>query len=177
MIEAGYPMLEPPPLPKTADFKRPEKPFVLAVIRQESAFRIDAKSRARAMGLMQLMPRTAKKVAKQLRVKFHRSRLTRDPAYNMKLGQSYMAEMLAGFNNSYVLALAAYNAGPNRAKRWVKAFGDPRDPEVDTIDWVEMIPFEETRNYVQRVLENLQVYRSRLADKEVALRLDDDLHN
>lgn len=177
MIEAGYPTLEPPPLPKMANLRRPERPFVLAVIRQESAFRVDAKSRARALGLMQLMPRTAKKVAKQLKVKFYRTRLTRDPNYNMKLGQSYMAEMLAGFDNSYVLALAAYNAGPNRAKRWVKAFGDPRDPDVGTIDWVEMIPFEETRKYVQRVLENLQVYRSRLAETEVALRLDDDLHN
>ena len=94
----------------------------------------------------------------------------------MTLGQAYLSTVLAEFDGSYLLALSAYNAGPARARRWIKENGDPRSKEVDAIDWIEMIPFDETRNYVQRVLENLQVYRSRLADTEVALALENDLH-
>ena len=92
------------------------------------------------------------------------------------MGQAYLADLLVTFKGSYVLALAAYNAGPKRANQWLGRFGDLRIPDVDSIDWVESIPFRETRNYVQRVLENLQVYRHRLADTEVALSLPDDLH-
>ena len=176
LMNSGYPTVEPPNIETTGTVLPPEKPFVLAVIRQESAYRADARSPANAQGLMQLMPRTAKNVAKGLKVKFSRLKLTRDPDYNMMLGQNYLSEVLSTFGNSYVLALGAYNAGPNRVKQWIRKFGDPREKDVDAIDWVEMIPFEETRNYIQRVLENLQVYRTRTAETEVALRLESDLH-
>lgn len=176
LMNSGYPTLDPPVIGKGGSAIPPEKPFVLALIRQESAYRVDAKSPASAQGLMQLMPRTAKNVAKGLKVKFSRLKLTQDPDYNMMLGQTYLAEVLSRFGNSYVLALSAYNAGPHRVKQWVRQFGDPREKDVDAIDWVEMIPFDETRNYVQRVLENLQVYRTRTAETEVALRLESDLH-
>jgi len=152
-------------------------PLTLAVIRQESAFKVNAKSRASARGLMQLMPATAKKVAKDLKLRYSSMRLMTEPNYNMTLGQSYLARMIDRFDGSYVLALTAYNAGPKRAKRWIMDNGDPRDRGVDAIDWIEMIPFRETRNYIQRVLESLQVYRTRLAKTEVALRLEDDLHH
>ncbi len=172
----GYPVLSPPSLPSALGVKPLERPFVLALIRQESAFRVDARSPVGARGLMQLMPRTAKVVSKSAKLRYSSPRLTSDPNYNMTLGQVYLAELLENQNNSYVLALASYNAGPSRARRWVREFGDLRDSDVDAIDWVEMIPFDETRNYVQRVLENLQVYRTRLADPEVALSLEEDLH-
>lgn len=172
----GYPTLSPPSLPSALGVKPVEMPFVLALIRQESAFRVDAKSPVGARGLMQLMPRTARLVSKSAKLRYSKPRLISDPNYNMTLGQVYLAELLENQNNSYVLALASYNAGPSRANRWLREFGDLRDKDVDAIDWVEMIPFDETRNYVQRVLENLQVYRTRLADPEVALSLGEDLH-
>jgi soluble lytic murein transglycosylase len=90
---------------------------------------------------------------------FSRGRLTDDPDYNVRLGQAYLSELLDQFDGSYILALAAYNAGPNRAKSWIGLYGDPRDPSVDPINWIERIPFTETRNYVQRILESLVVYR------------------
>ncbi len=175
-VGGGYPVVVPPRLPKRVTYAKPENSLVLAVIRQESAFDAKATSHAGARGLMQLMPATAKVVAKRARVRYVKARLTRNPDYNMALGQSYLAELLKDFKGSLPMAIAGYNAGPHRVRQWVKAFGDPRDADVDAIDWIEMIPFDETRNYVQRVLENLQVYRSRLADTEVALRLEDDLH-
>lgn len=174
--EAGYPSLTPPATPKRLKSAPPEVPLVLAVIRQESAFRVKATSRANAQGLMQLLPRTAQRTAKSLGISYVRRRLTSDPDYNMTLGQAYLSSMLAEFKGSALLALSAYNAGPARARRWIKQHGDPRTKDVDAIDWIEMIPFDETRNYVQRVLANLQVYRSRLADTEVALALETDLH-
>ncbi|HEX9703586.1 MAG TPA: lytic transglycosylase domain-containing protein, partial [Rhodospirillales bacterium] len=132
-------------------------------------------SHANALGLMQLIPHTALKMAKSLNIPFDRRRLVTDPRYNLTLGQAYLAELLDEFKGSYLLSLAAYNAGPHRAKRWIKNNGDPRDKDVDVVDWVELIPFTETRNYVQRVLENLQVYRAQLAKEEVALGLEQDL--
>ncbi len=152
-----------------------ETPLVLAVIRQESAFSVDAKSHAGALGLMQLTPGTARKVAKQLNIKYFRKRLRIDADYNLILGQTYLAGLLKLFDGSYVLALAGYNAGPARVFRWLRDYGDPRTNVVETIDWIEMIPFNETRNYVQRILENLQVYRLRLAETEVAQNLENDL--
>ena len=152
-----------------------EKPLVFAVIRQESAFLTDARSHAGARGLMQLMPRTARTVAKRLKIRYSRQRLTTDPAFNLKLGQTYLAKVIDTFDGSYVLALSAYNAGPARARQWIKLNGDPRDPTVNVVDWIEMIPIRETRNYVQRVLEGLQVYRQRLHHTEVALALERDL--
>ena len=122
------------------------------------------------------MPRTALKVAKRLRLPFSRRRLVTDAVYNLTLGQAYLAELLDNYKGSYVLALAAYNAGSSRVRRWLRRNGDLRSKDVDSIDWVERIPIGETRNYVQRVLENLQVYRRRQANTEVALRLEEDLH-
>ncbi|MDC3024053.1 lytic transglycosylase domain-containing protein [Alphaproteobacteria bacterium] len=130
----------------------------LAITRQESAFEIAAVSRAGARGLMQLMPRTARITAKKINHKYIRKSLTTNPSYNIKLGTYYFKEMLNKFNGSYVLALASYNAGPNRVKRWLKTYGDPRKNEIDEVTWIELIPISETRNYVQRVLEGIFMY-------------------
>ena len=173
MIEAAYPTMLPAKKPRRAVL---EMPLVLAVIRQESAFDTKAISPAGARGLMQLLPRTARRVAKNLKLRYSRRRLTTDPAYNLTLGQAYLASLIDAFDGSYVLALAGYNAGPTRARQWVRANGDPRDRGVDVIDWIEMIPIGETRNYIQRVLEGVQVYRARLNHTEVALALERDLN-
>ncbi|MDA1089017.1 MAG: lytic transglycosylase domain-containing protein [Proteobacteria bacterium] len=174
--KAAFPDIAPPHLRLKAGAAKVETSLVLAVIRQESAFNVKAKSHASAQGLMQLMPHTALKVAQRLQLPFSRRRLVTDAAYNMTLGQAYLSELLESFKGSYVLALAAYNAGPSRASQWMRMNGDLRNKDVDSIDWVERIPISETRNYVQRVLENLQVYRRLLAKTEVALRLEADLH-
>ena len=173
---AAFPELDPPSLRIRGAGPRVEEPLILAVIRQESAFNIKAKSHANAHGLMQLMPRTALKVAKSLRLPYSRRRLVTDAVYNLTLGQAYLAGLLKKYKGSYVLALAAYNAGPSRVSRWLRRNGDLRKKDVDSIDWVERIPIGETRNYVQRVLENLQVYRRRLGKEGAALRLESDLH-
>jgi soluble lytic murein transglycosylase len=152
----GYPLVALP------DTKGPEKALLLSLSRQESSFNPKAVSRAGARGMMQILPTTARKVAHQLRVKYSKRRLTSDPRYNVRLGSAYLSRLLNGFDGSYVLALAAYNAGPSRVRRWIIAYGDPRDPSVDLVDWIETIPFPETRNYVQRVLEGVTVYRERL---------------
>ncbi len=175
LIPAGYPFLKLPALPKKTKGVALEEALVLALIRQESAYYVDAHSRAGARGLMQLMPATAKRVAKVVGLKYSKSRLSTDGEYNMKIGQSYLSKMVKDFDGSYILALASYNAGPGRAKRWVRENGHPRDAEVDAIDWVELIPFDETRNYVQRILEGVQVYRALLAKTEVALKINEDL--
>ena len=137
----------------------PEPALVLAVMRQESEFYPKARSPVGALGLMQLMPATARHSAQRMGLPFNRDRLTEDPDYNVRLGQAYLNELLEQFKGSYILALAAYNAGPSRANGWISLFGDPRDPSVDPINWIERIPFSETRNYVQRILESLVVYR------------------
>lgn len=143
----------------------PEPALVLAVIRQESGFYTQAVSGAGARGLMQLMPRTAKHVARRIKLRYSRDKLLSDPEYNMRLGRVYLSDLTKKYDGSYVLALAAYNAGPSRANAWIKLFGDPRDPSVDPIDWVESIPFDETRNYVQRIIEGLVIYRQNLGIK------------
>ena len=154
----------------------PEDALVLAVIRQESAFDQKAQSSAGALGLMQLMPRTAKHIAKKLQVPYSDAKLTKDPSFNIRLGRAYLGNLLDGFGGSYILAIASYNAGPARVQSWLSEYGDPRDRGVDAVDWIETIPFAETRNYVQRVLENLQIYRHRLNGKtEIALSLEQDL--
>ena len=128
------------------------------------------------VGKMQnTLPRTARDVAKELKIQYTRGRLTADPRFNLELGQAYLANLLSTFQGSYVLALAAYNAGPSRARRWMRMHGNPRHESVDVIDWIEMIPIEETRNYIQRVMEGVQVYRGRLNGMEVALNLERDL--
>lgn len=146
------------PLPKSSG---PEPALVLAVIRQESEFYPKARSPVGALGLMQLMPTTARQTARGIGLSYSRSRLTSEPEYNVRLGQAYLAELLTQFDGSYILALAAYNAGPARAQRWIREFGDPRMPSVDPVLWIERIPFNETRNYVQRILESLVVYRGK----------------
>jgi soluble lytic murein transglycosylase len=138
---------------------KPEAALVLALIRQESAFYPEAVSRAGARGLMQLMPATAKRVARGLKIKYNREKLTQNPRFNLRLGRAYLADLTDRYDGSYILALAAYNAGPARADRWIRNFGDPRSGDVDSVDWIESIPLNETRNYVQRVLESLIVYR------------------
>ncbi len=156
LVDDGYPVLD---LPETA---AGEPALVHAVVRQESGFDARAISRANAHGLMQLMPSTAKAVAKGLNVHFDPASLLGDPSYNLRLGQAYLAGLLEDFDGSYLAAVAAYNAGPGRVRRWLKDNGDPRRGEIDVLDWIEQIPVAETRNYVQRVLEGLQVYRVRL---------------
>jgi soluble lytic murein transglycosylase len=154
----------------------PERALVLATIRQESAFEADAVSRAGARGLMQLMPATAKAVAKQLGIhgQHKDKRLTAEPAYNLRLGQTYLRGLVDDYSGSYLIALAAYNAGPGRAQSWLRENGDPRGGTVDPIDWVELIGIEETRNYVQRVMENIQVYRRVLGHADPAGALEKD---
>jgi soluble lytic murein transglycosylase len=144
-------------LPETVD-----RALVYAVVRQESAFNHKAMSHAGARGLMQLMPGTAKATARAAGLPFSLQRLTSDPHYNATLGAQHLGELLDRLDSSYILTFVGYKAGPGRARDWVKAYGDPRGGAVDPIDWIERIPFDETRNYVQKVLENLQVYRSRI---------------
>ena len=139
-----------------------ERALALAVTRQESSFNAAAISPSGALGLMQLMPGTARDVAGRLGVPFIQDKLTRDPGYNVQLGSQYLAEMLQRFGGSYELALAAYNAGPGRVARWLESVGDPRAGKIDMVDWIEMIPLRETRNYVQRIMEGVAVYRDRL---------------
>ncbi len=144
-----------------------EKALVFGLSRQESEFNPRAGSQVGAQGLMQLMPGTARIVARQYRMPYSKSKLTADPVYNVKLGAAHLADLVEDFNGSYVLTLVAYNAGPGRSKEWIEAYGDPRGGQVDPIDWVESIPFQETRQYVQKVMQNVHIYRSRLAPHTV----------
>ena len=164
----AYPTLQPP---KVTGDNAVETALVLAVIRQESAFYPGAKSHAGARGLMQILPATAKRVAKANRLPYSRDRLTGDPNYNLQLGQLYLSGLIDDFDGSYVLALAGYNAGPSRAQRWMREFGDPRKAKTDIVDWVENIPFVETRDYVQRVMGNLNVYRRQNGDGRYAIEV------
>jgi soluble lytic murein transglycosylase len=151
-----------------------ESALVHAIARQESAFNADAVSPAGALGLMQFMPATARRVAQRYGVNFDESRLLGDPAFSAKLGAAHLGELLDEWGGSAALAFAAYNAGPGHARRWIQRFGDPRRADRDIIDWVEQIPFPETRSYIQRVMENLIVYRYRL-DQDRPLAIEDDL--
>ncbi|MEM9234366.1 MAG: lytic transglycosylase domain-containing protein, partial [Pseudomonadota bacterium] len=139
-----------------------EKPLILGLSRQESEFNPRAYSSARARGLMQLLSSTAQITARKEGMPYSTARLMDDPDYNMTLGAAHLSHLLEQFGGSYIMVLGAYNAGPRRIDQWIETYGDPRSPDVDPIDWVEMIPFSETRNYVMRVTENTQVYRSRL---------------
>jgi soluble lytic murein transglycosylase len=152
---SAYPLIDLPPTVQTQG--RIEPALVLAIIRQESEFDPGAISSANARGLMQLIPSTAQAQARREGITFQRAALTTDPQYNMTLGSAHLADLVNSFNGSYVLAIASYNAGSHRARDWIGDWGDPRSPNVDVVDWIELIPFSETRNYVQRVTENLQV--------------------
>jgi soluble lytic murein transglycosylase len=152
-------------------FPMPSEPAVepslaYAIARQESSFDPMALSPVGARGLMQLMLPTAQETARKNKIAFAPERLTADAAYNVALGTAHLGELVEYWNGSYILAIASYNAGAGNVKKWIEAFGDPRDGKIDPIDWVERIPFTETRNYVQRVLENLQVYRSKLGNQQ-----------
>lgn len=120
------------------------------------------------------MPATAKATAKAASLPFDADRLTTDPAYNAQIGSAHLGELIEKYKGSYILTFAAYNAGGARVGQWIAAYGDPRNPKVDPVDWVERIPFTETRNYVQRVMENVQVYRTCLGGK-TALLIEADL--
>jgi peptidoglycan lytic transglycosylase len=170
LTDIAYPLVSLP----QAGGGGPEPALVLGITRQESEFDETAESPSGARGLMQLMPATAKIVAKQAHLAYSAAKLD-DGSYNMRLGIAYLGDLIDRFGGSYALAVAAYNAGPTNARRWIEDFGDPRDPNVDPIDWVEKIPFAETRNYVQRVLENTQVYRSRLAKRPAPIKIAEDL--
>jgi soluble lytic murein transglycosylase len=173
LAQSAYPTIE---LPENTLGMRPETALVHSIIRQETEFGQDAISGAGARGMMQLMPATARATARSLGQPYRFTWLTDDLDYNLTLGMHHLAEVVEDYDGSYVIALAAYNAGSHRASRWINDYGDPRDPDVDPIDWVESIPFSETRNYVQRVMENLQVYRTRLEDDAPApLLIADDL--
>ena len=140
----------------------PELALLLGLARQESEMNPLAVSRAGAHGLMQLKPRTAKRLSRALGVAYSKSRLTRDPGYNISLGSAYLSRLLVDYRGAYALALAAYNAGPSRVEKWLHTYGDPRGGVIDPVDWIELVPFFETRNYIQRVLESALVYRSAL---------------
>jgi len=132
-----------------------------SIARQESHFSQKVVSVAHAMGLMQVTPAAAIDTAKKFKAVYNRARLLSDPVYNMQMGAAELSNLLAGYNGSYILTFAGYNAGRGRVRQWIAAYGDPRDPKVDPVDWVERIPISETRNYVARIMENLQVYRAR----------------
>lgn len=136
--------------------------FALSIARRESEFEPAARSTADARGLMQLLPGTAKMMATKLSLPYEESKLTRDPAYNAKLGSAYLRQLIEEFGPSIALVASGYNAGPGRPRRWITEYGDPRAPDVDVIDWVESIPFSETRTYVMRVVEGVVLYRAKL---------------
>jgi soluble lytic murein transglycosylase len=142
---------------------------IYAVARQESRFQVNAVSSAGARGLMQLMPGTAKETASKIGVAYSPAKLTSDALYNTQLGASYLDRQLETYDGSLLLAAAAYNAGPGNANKWIAAFGDPRSGTVDPVVWVELIPFQETRKYVQRVFGNYMVYRARLGYEDMDL--------
>lgn len=151
-------------IPDNADISSSGKALAYAIARQESEFNVAAVSQAGARGLLQLLPGTAKSVAKKAGMAFSQERLTTDAGYNATLGAAFLGEQLGRFDGSYVLTFVGYNAGPGRALEWIKRYGDPRGKDIDTVvDWIERIPFAETRTYVQRVMENYQVYKMRLS--------------
>jgi len=138
-----------------------EQSIMFAIARQESAFNPSVVSPAQAYGLMQVTPDAGRYVCKKYGASFDLGRMKTDPVYNAALGAAELGGLIEDYRGSYIMTFAAYNAGRGSVKKWVERYGDPRDPKVDAVDWVELIPFSETRNYVQRVMENLQVYRAR----------------
>ncbi len=150
--------------------KIPDTAFILSIIRQESEFDLSANSHAGAKGLMQLMPYTAKLVAKQAKLPYSKSRLTTDAEYNINLGSHYIAGLILEYDGAYPFAIAAYNAGPKRVRYWKKINKNPQKNQINYVDWIELIKFKETRNYVQRVLENYNVYRYILEQKPISMK-------
>lgn len=154
----------------------PEPALVLSIARQESEFDPGVVSSAGALGLMQVMPASAKRAADMLGISYRVAELTSNPAYNIRLGMQTLSQYLDLWNGSYILAIATYNAGPINVSKWVETYGDPRNSGVDPVDWIESIPYPETRNYVQRVIENLEVYRNRLGHGDRPLSIIADLY-
>ena len=168
--ERGYPLRTPPSV-----YGAPETALTLGITRQESGFDPRVRSGAGARGMMQLMPATASVVARKTGVGYSADMLY-EPDYNMRLGQTYLQEVIDQFSGSYVMGIASYNAGPGRPAQWSAFCGDPRTASVDGIDFIECIPFSETRNYVMRVMEGMQVYRARLNGGAAPVTLTRDLN-
>jgi len=174
-IDAGTPlMIHGYPVTAIPGGGAVEHALLFAITRQESGFDREAVSRAGARGLMQLMPATASEIANKMQLPFSAERLTADGAYNVLLGRAYLEMLIDDFGGSYPLAIAGYNAGPSRVRQWLRDYGDPRGGKIDMVDWIENIPISETRNYVQRVLENLQIYRGQVG-RNSAFSLVSDL--
>lgn len=153
-------------IPSSADVSSAGEALAYAIARQESEFNVGAVSGAGARGLLQLLPDTARQVARKAGMAFSPERLTTDAGYNATLGSAFIGEQIGRFGGSYVLAFAGYNAGPRRAAEWVAKYGDPRGRDIDAVvDWIERIPYAETRSYVQRVMENYEVYKMRLSGR------------
>jgi soluble lytic murein transglycosylase len=175
-IDAGMPlMIHGYPITTLPEGAGPERALLLAIVRTESAFDQEAMSGVGARGLMQLMPGTAQLIAKEQQLPYSVDRLLTDGVYNLTLGRAYVEKMLDDFGGSYPLAIAAYNAGPGRIRQWLHDYGDPRGREIDMVDWIESIPFTETRLYTQRVLESLQIYRGQDTSNTTAFSLAADL--
>ncbi len=163
---ALYPLLSVNP-----ERLRAPEALVLSIARQESEFYPTAISAADARGIMQVLPGTAKDMAAEVGIAYDRERLTTDPAYNMALGSAYLEYLIGELGTSVALVAAGYNAGPRRARHWINDLGDPRSRRIDAVDWIEHIPFRETRNYVMRVAESVIVYRARLEGKPVPIEI------
>jgi soluble lytic murein transglycosylase len=162
-------------LPNYDPLREPvERAMLLAIARQESEFDTSIVSRAGARGILQVMPVTARHICRQYKIKCKIKLLLQDPGYNARIGSAYIADRLDDFDGSYILTLTGYNAGPGRTRQWLRKMGDPRSRKVNPLDWIYRIPFDETRNYVQKVLSNLQVYRARLG-QDRPLRLANDI--
>jgi len=169
----AYPVTGIPPFKQIGPEVEPS--VVYSIARQESAFNPAVVSPAQAYGLMQVTPEAGRYVCKRAGVSFDLNRMKTDSVYNATLGASELGGLLEDYRGSYILTFAGYNAGRGSVKKWIERYGDPRDPKVDAVDWVELIPFSETRNYVQRIMENLQVYRARFGGG-TRLQIEADLH-
>jgi soluble lytic murein transglycosylase len=153
-------------IPASANISMAGKALAYAIARQESEFNVGARSGAGALGILQLLPGTARDMARKIGVSFNQNKLTTDAGYNAALGAAYLGEQLERFDGSYILTFAAYNAGPTRARQWSERYGNPQGQDIEAVvDWIERIPFTETRGYVQRVMENYQVYQMRLSGR------------
>jgi len=172
LIYYAYPLHRLPAYKPLRD--PPETAVILGIARQESEFNVSTMSGAGARGILQVMPPTARSICREYKIRCDIARLNKDAAYNTMFGSAYISDRMDEFSGSYILAIAGYNAGPGRAREWIREFGDPRDPRVDPIDWIHRIPIQETRDYVQRVLSNIQIYRARLGEAN-AVRLNADL--
>ena len=173
LLTYGYPVHTFPAY--TPLRKPPEMAFLLGIARQETEFEPQTVSGAGAKGLLQVMTVTAKEICHDYKIKCDIPRLLSDSKYNVTIASAYIANYIDAFGGSYVLGLAGYNAGPGRARQWIRENGDPRDPKVDPLDWVERIPITETREYVTKVMSNIQIYRARLGENATALRIGQDL--